>query len=501
MDNNPNIGQILQKIDKLPTIPAVAAKILKAIKDENKNINDLAQILTSDAPMSAEILKLINSPLYGLPNRVNSLPFAINLLGFNTIKYTALSFSIMKNFRKKSKDKNYTNLWKESILAAVACRIIAEETAPEIKEDMFAMGLLHDMGRLVLWENMTVAYSVVLFEQNRNSKNRASLSLHDLEMKTLGFSHTIIGSALMEKWGFPSSFYDAIKYHHSPDLLPSDVSEETKVCTTILSFASLIKDFFTLKNKNKIWKDIESYADSSALISREQLNDVKACIDEESRHLFSIFEIDHDYTGDYYADMIETARNELIKITDDIFAEFREQQKVIDNLTMYANYDELTGLYNYRRFYEAYDLEITRLKRYNLSAVLILADIDFFKAVNDTYGHMAGDMVIKKVAETLLCSLREADIVCRYGGEEFAIILPETNAVTAVQTAERLREAVKNLEIDHEGRRIKVTMSFGVKNIVSKNLNADCYSYIHSADEALYKAKRSGRNQVVVADD
>ena len=103
----------------------------------------------------------------------------------------------------------------------------------------------------------------------------------------------------------------------------------------------------------------------------------------------------------------------------------------------------------------------------------------------------------------LFRSLRETDIVCRYGGEEFAIILPETNELNAVQAAERLREAVKNTEIDYEGRIIKITMSFGVKSFASKSKdsNMDSYSYIRSADKALYKAKKLGRDQVVVAND
>ena len=500
MDKVLNIERVLQKIDKLPTIPAVAAKILKAIREENKNANALAQILSSDASMSAEILKLINSPRYGLRNKVNSLPLAISLLGLNTIKYIALSFAIVKNFKKRSQSKRYTDLWKSSILTAVACRIIAEKTAPDMKDEMFAIGLLHDIGRLIMLENLAAEYSIILSEEGRNPNNNTSLSLYDLEKKTFGFSHACIGAALTKKWGFSSDFYYPVKYHHYPILLPSDVSQKIKVSTGILAFASLLKDFFTLKNKKKILKDIESYLDSYEFISKDQVNDVQAHIDEGARDLFSIFEVDYD-EADYYADMFEMARSELIKITNGIMDEFCEQQKLIDNLVTYANYDELTGLYNYRKFYEVYDSEFARVKRYNLEGALIFADIDFFKVVNDNYGHIAGDKVLKKVADVLAGLVRETDVVCRYGGEEFAIILPETCENGAVQTAERLREAIKNLEIEYEGNLIKVTMSFGVKSLFSKDSNMDSHSYIRAADEALYKAKKLGRDRVVVNKD
>ena len=498
-----NFEKIFKKIDKLPTVPAIAIKILETIKDENKNLSDLVQIITLDISISTEILRLVNSPRYALPNKINSLPLAINILGPNTVKYTALSFSIARGFKKIPGNKfNYVNLWKESILTAVACRVIADGTAPEIKDDMFAIGLLHDIGRLIMWENLPTEYQLVLTEQDCISEDNASLlCLHDIETKILGVNHAYIGATLIKNWGFPSKVHDAIEYHHCPNLLPSGVSEETKIRVTILSLASLLKDYFTLKNKKKILEDIECYVDSSGFIKKEQLDDIKSYIDEESKLLFPLFEVDYDETDDYFTEIFKTARDELIKITDDIIDELSEQQKIINNLIVHANYDELTSLYNYRRFYEAYNLEFTRIKRYSSQGALIFIDIDFFKKVNDNYGHMAGDLVLKSVANTLLSSLRETDIVCRYGGEEFAVILPETDCASAVQTAERLREAVENLKTIYEGHLIKVTISLGVKSLDSKNLNADSHTYVRSVDKALYRAKELGRNRVVVAED
>jgi len=130
---------------------------------------------------------------------------------------------------------------------------------------------------------------------------------------------------------------------------------------------------------------------------------------------------------------------------------------------------------------------------------LIFADIDHFKLVNDTFGHLAGDCALKAVAICLKNGLREADYLARYGGEEFAIVLPEANIESAFMVAERLREKIKSQNIVYKGKTISLTMSFGVASMPSnQNLSSD--SLIKMADDALYKAKAQGRNRCCMLD-
>ena len=166
-------------------------------------------------------------------------------------------------------------------------------------------------------------------------------------------------------------------------------------------------------------------------------------------------------------------------------------------LKQLATHDSLTGLYTRRVFHEKLDAELNRSLRFDHPLSLLIIDIDFFKKVNDSYGHQAGDDILKKLSERLIKEVRSVDYVCRYGGEEMAIILPETDVMDAQHTANRIKNAVSALPYDiGNENRISVTVSIGVSNCP---LHADSDTFlIAAADRALYEAKAAGRNRVCI---
>ena len=159
--------------------------------------------------------------------------------------------------------------------------------------------------------------------------------------------------------------------------------------------------------------------------------------------------------------------------------------------------DELTGLFNHRRFQEVIFQEVERAKRFEGDVGLIMLDIDNFKRVNDTYGHMQGDLVLREVARVLRESSREIDEPARYGGEEMAVALPGTDLDGAFNFAERVRHAIESLELPliEGGGTLRVTASFGAAALERGNGAADKDALVASADAALYRAKRSGKNR------
>lgn len=158
--------------------------------------------------------------------------------------------------------------------------------------------------------------------------------------------------------------------------------------------------------------------------------------------------------------------------------------------------DELTGLYNRRHFESNFEREFLRAKRYNSNLSVAIVDIDFFKQINDKYGHLTGDFVLREIAFILKDSLRKTDMVFRYGGEEFAILLTETDSEQSLIPLERLRKYIETKTFVKSGNSIKFTVSIGVSsNIIETNTPDEL---LELADKALYKAKNSGRNQVVV---
>lgn len=163
-----------------------------------------------------------------------------------------------------------------------------------------------------------------------------------------------------------------------------------------------------------------------------------------------------------------------------------------------AHIDHLTGVSNRGYFMDQAELELSRASRYDNPLSLYMLDIDFFKKVNDSHGHKVGDLVLVKLAEVCRQTLREVDIIGRVGGEEFVILLPETDIVEATEVAERLRESIAKLKVPLEGGLpLHFTVSIGVTSLASKDDNLDVL--LNQADKALYEAKETGRNKVCVA--
>ena len=173
-----------------------------------------------------------------------------------------------------------------------------------------------------------------------------------------------------------------------------------------------------------------------------------------------------------------------------IIRDITERKQAEHRLREFAEKDSLTGLLNRRKFYEVLEQEKERAVRYARSLSLIMFDIDHFKAVNDTYGHSAGDKVLKKIASVVTEHIRKADVIGRIGGEEFAILATETTAESALALAEKIRRAVEMSAYDHAG---KITISIGV-SAYDEGLTLD--EFVRRTDEALYAAKNSGRNRV-----
>jgi diguanylate cyclase (GGDEF)-like protein len=167
-------------------------------------------------------------------------------------------------------------------------------------------------------------------------------------------------------------------------------------------------------------------------------------------------------------------------------------------LEKFAYTDALTGLYNRRHFMELAQTTLEKAKRFNAACYAMILDLDFFKKVNDTYGHLAGDEVLKNASTVMKNTLRAYDLLSRYGGEEFVVLVSDTAKDDALHLAERMRESIANTPCIHNCIKITCTVSIGVAATFP-----DCTitSLIDKADKGLYQAKETGRNKVVFFDE
>jgi diguanylate cyclase len=163
-------------------------------------------------------------------------------------------------------------------------------------------------------------------------------------------------------------------------------------------------------------------------------------------------------------------------------------------LDVLATRDELTGVYNRRQFLVLADREWARCRRYDMGAAMVMLDVDHFKRVNDLHGHLAGDLMLREIARATAETLRHADFLGRFGGEEFIVFLPHTDTLGALDVAERIRERVAAIKLEWRGQQIATTVSLGVATLGIAHDTVG--ALIADADRALYVAKDAGRNCV-----
>ena len=493
MEITHEIDRLAGKTDSLPTLPGIAIKLLQAVQKKEPNISEIGKILSNDVALTAKILKLVNSSFYSLSSRITTVDHAIKLLGLNTVKNLALSFSLITGLQKKGvRTINYNQFWKDSLLGAIAAKLLANKIDPNSAEDAFFMGLLQDIGSLALACCMPEQYGVVLSEANNQVAR-----YHQAENQHLGLNHMEVGEYLAKSWGLPETFYIPIGHHHAPQTLSNnnrDCTERTKM----LHLSSLYIDVFNTSDMNIQMGTIDHFCKEYSLAGKFDSADLAKEIHHQAQDVFPIFDVQFKDDRDY-ADLLDTAKAEMAKLSAEMIAELLEKNREIEFLREQTTIDSMTSIHNYKGFCECLSREMNRAKRYKKPLSVIFADIDHFKAVNDTFGHQAGDHALKAVAVSLRKGVRDTDYLARYGGEEFAIILPEANIESAFLVAERLRENIRSQHIAFKNKTILLTMSFGVACMPSnQSLSSD--SLIKMADDALYKAKNQGRNRCCILD-
>lgn len=179
-----------------------------------------------------------------------------------------------------------------------------------------------------------------------------------------------------------------------------------------------------------------------------------------------------------------------------------QNARLYEEIQELATADPLTGLSNRRHFTEVAQREVERAIRYSRPLSLLMADIDFFKRVNDLYGHNVGDLVLQHIAGLMMANVRQSDVICRYGGEEFVVLMPETESDDARQVGERIRQQIVENPFQSAGQNIDMTISLGVVSMIRTGEDMDAEEtlddLVKKADEAMYSSKQNGRNRLTV---
>ncbi|MDB4442672.1 GGDEF domain-containing protein [bacterium] len=486
------VESLILQSENLPTLPGIALKIIAAYQKPDPDIQQIGDLLTTDPPLTFKILKIVNSSFYSLPTKITSVHHAIKLLGIKAIKNLALCFTLINTFQSNKYELiDYRRFWKNSLVGASATKLIAEKLVPDHADDAFILGLLQDIGILIFGYCMPKQYALVLNEVGKNAN-----IYPQVETQVLGINHQEIGEYLTKSWDLPNTFYLPIGYHHIPEKLPSAQSSILEL-TKILHLSSLFIDLLNDKNRAmSLWK-LKETVNHFGFSAEIDVNQIWDKIYSQIQQIFPIFDI--EIGQDEYIQIIESAKAELSKLSVEMINNYVHQDKEIRTLKEQVVRDSMTQLYNHHHFRQLLQSELARAKRYNRPLSLLFGDIDNFKAINDTYGHLAGDRIIKALATKLRMETRDSDHVARYGGEEFAVILTETTIEDAKMIAERLRSEIESMDIMYGDNSISITLSFGIAELTD-NKQADIDELISRADKASYQAKEQGKNRCVIAD-
>lgn len=487
---------------ELPSPPGIIARILKAVRDDDACFAELGRIISADPALAAKLLKVANSSMYGIGGRINSIERALAILGINSTKNIALSFIILRRMQGRSEGYfDFQYFWKRSVTAAVAARLLAPLFCCD-GEDAFVGGLLQDIGVLVFFHHCTDSYMEVLA-----LKNSTAAPGHHIERQLLGMSHARLGGTLLKEWGLPESIFLPVFYHHRPGGVP----ERFRAAVDVLTLADRISAIYHGSQRRVTVAEV-----LHALAGRYGLreNEARELIDTVAVRASEVMEF-FEITGviQPLSHMLQEANRELARLNCSYEQLVMELKQAKEDSSQYvsklieankkfremAYRDELTDLFNHRYFQEVVESELARVKRYGHELSLLFFDIDYFKQINDNFGHLAGDHVLRQVAARLRQSMRASDTLVRYGGDEFAVIMPETGGNGAEIFAERIRRDIEELRITADETQLRVTISLGGAAVGGTGEIVDKLDLVKAADNALYQAKRNGRNCVSVA--
>ncbi len=495
---------IVKDITTLPSLPAVAMKIIQEVKKDKLAIGEIVDIISYDAALTAKILKVANSSFYALTYKVDSIEKAVNVLGIEALKNIALSFLIVKELRKNTiVGFDHEHFWKRSITAAISTEMIASKLKMT-QDNTFVTPLLMDIGILVMFLSRPDDYLKVL-----DLKKASNVMITEVERTIYGFDHQEVGSEILKQWKIPENIYMPIAYHHKRHGYPSELGD----IVNVLMISDLVSSVY---HGNRSVKKLEEV--KQLLQERLDINETDAdifidLVAERTLEILSYFEIDAGNMKPY-SQILQEANEELGKLNlsyEQLVVELKEAKRGAEELAVelwntkekireMAIKDALTGLYNHGYFQELMDKELDRANRYGHFVSLIMIDIDYFKNINDSYGHLEGDEVLRSIGKLIQQSIRTSDSATRYGGEEFAIILPQTDSKGAMIFSERLRNMVEKLKIKIKtnDQIIKVTISIGITTYDPNIVRRSKTEIIEIADRALYNSKHTGRNKLTL---
>jgi diguanylate cyclase (GGDEF)-like protein len=491
-------ARIKAQVD-FPSPSRVAGEVIALARDPNIQISKVAEAVSRDPAMTAKILRIANSAFYAQRRPSSNIRQALVIIGLNAALTLALSFSLVSQLRGcKPNGIDYRRYWRRTLLAATASRAFGESCRVGAEEELFLSGLLQDVAILAIDRSSRDFY-------DKLPPDASHTAMVEYERQQLGKDHAAFGAMLLKVWNLPDRLCEAVALSHQPN--GSSTNPDNTKFARCVALGSELADAMLAKDRPPALSLVANRAKQSLGVRDEQFTEVvtrilKLVPEAEELYETSIIEQEDADALMGQARELLTLRNlqslqemNALKETAGILLSKTEELEDANKR------DSLTGTLNRVWLDRMLDREFTQAVMFGRALSIAIVDLDHFKTVNDTFGHTAGDQVLKSCAAAMQANVRGSDMLGRYGGEEFLIIFPGTDKDIARRACERIVGVMHKLEHQVGTARITTTVSIGIATFTPQHRFANTGELLSAADHALYAAKLRGRNCVEYFDD
>ncbi len=494
------IVQRLKTCTSFPTPPAVAMRVITLAQDPDIDLARVADTVSADPAIAAKVMRIANSAMYARRRQSTNLRQALIVLGLNATLTLALSFTLVSTLRRDaSKGFDFDTYWKRAIFAATWGKLLASELGRRDAEEVFLASLLQDIGMLAIDKIAPETYAGISAFQLEHSR----VAQH--EQSCLGTDHRSVGAWLLKNWNMPASLVRGVQHSHDPGA--GGVEAEYKDFVACVAMSGELADTWLSDQSETGIRRAGMQAHRHLGILPNRLAEMFGAIGEQIPVAEGLFDVDI-VPADQLQDIVEAAREilvvrNLVEIGRNKDLENQKSRLTEENslLKVESERDPLTGVYNRRAFEEAVEREFAAARKNSWPLSVVFVDLDHFKNVNDTHGHQGGDSMLKAVAALLGSTLRDTDVVARYGGDEFVLLLPGVDTRQAEAVAQRLVLRARETHADNgNGKTFSITLSLGIATSDARSKFPTSQDLLAAADAALYHSKRNGRNQLTCYD-
>jgi diguanylate cyclase (GGDEF)-like protein len=497
----------LAACSRLPTLPTVAIEILEVFDSVETPIEVIVDIIQRDPAITSKILQTSNSASLAPANRIADLKVAVIMLGKRAITPLVLSFCLAREAMAGGEAaQHFQDFWLSAFIRSTTASLICGARDQSMASEAATVSLLSGIGRLALLRHQTTTYLEIL--------ERAAADLrpvHEVERDTLGFTHVELSVAMLKHTRLADRVLPAIQHQLDPvpaleRLSPVPLRRLALVVAAAREMSQLLLDRdpgIAYVRLTECLSGLE-HPDAAApehLFRRtcETINRTRSAFDIQDLRLPDPQELVQralEQLSQY--SLALNAAEPPADVPQQLLQENGHLKRRVADLICQATTDPLTGVNNRSHLIALRNevVEFAHAQRESLG--MLVVDIDHFKKLNDRYGHPVGDQVLREIATILRTAIRTRDVIGRYGGEEFVVLVAKANGEVMNIVAERVRAAVESHLIFVQDRKVPVTVSLGGSYAIPDGSSAFADRLFSAADEALYEAKHSGRNRAVI---